>query len=200
VRIGDEKLNARFFQKPVIARIEGTLGQPDATRIASEMFAIIVFRNLDLGAFGFVIAHQRQKAVRRTTSDDFQEARVLQFFEAANDVAVIFVLKHLAAFVEMPLIHAGCRVKILRFSLRALDFFISQFTKLVEMLDIPFLQERIAQHFAQWRRHGHRQAKRHAFVAERLKRLEERNIRFADGFVQPVFFQKVRVFRMSHKR
>ena len=67
----------------------------------------------------------------------------------------------------------------------------------LEMAQVAFLQERIAQHRAERRGERHREAMRHVFLRQPPQHAEERKVGFGQRFKKPVFLEKIFVFRVS---
>ncbi len=200
VRVTDEKANAGFMQIRVIARIEGAFSQPDTTRRPVEMLDVVRSRDLYLSPLGSLVRHERQKAMRRAAGDDFEVSRILQITEPFDDIAFVLSIKDFAAFIEMTPVHQRRRVEVRRLFPRPLNFLIGQFTELLDVPDITLLKQLVAQHLAQRRRHRHRQPKLHPFISQVVECHEQRDICLADRFIEPVFFEKVGIFGMAHKR
>ena len=69
-----------------------------------------------------------------------------------------------------------------------LDFEFGEFFELSQVVAVALLQQGIAQHRHQGRRHAHGHFKVNAVALETLKNLQQRNVGFRDGFVEPFFF------------
>jgi hypothetical protein len=65
---------------------------------------------------------------------------------------------------------------------------------------VTILQQRVGKHLAQRRRQAERDARLDAVQQTAFEDLQERQVGFADGLKEPVFFQKFRVFGMAHVR
>ena len=65
---------------------------------------------------------------------------------------------------------------------------------------VTVLQQRVQQHRAQRRRKRHRQARLHAVALPAFHHLDQRDVSFGDGLEEPVFLQKLLVFRMADER
>ena len=68
------------------------------------------------------------------------------------------------------------------------------------MMHVAILQQRVGEHLAERRRQPQRDARPHAVHHAAFEDLQERQVGFADGFKEPVFFEEFRVFRMTHER
>ena len=68
------------------------------------------------------------------------------------------------------------------------------------MPDIAFAQEIVLQHRAQGGRERHRELERNVVVHQPSHHLQERDVSFGDRLEQPVFFQKMFMFRMPNER
>jgi hypothetical protein len=159
VCINDEPADISLLQKLVDARRVGTFGQPDAARIAAETFAIVVPRDHDLRADGLrIFGHQRQVAVRGAAGDDLELARVLEFLERGQKIAVVLIDENMPAILEPVQVEPGELVELV-VPLGAVDFLVRQFDRLVDGADITVLQKLVTEHRGQWRRDRHGQAK-----------------------------------------
>ena len=68
------------------------------------------------------------------------------------------------------------------------------------MADVAILQQRIAEHRRQRRRHRHGQPPIDAVALQALEHFQQRDVRFGDGLVEPIFFEEILVFGMAHER
>ncbi len=196
VGVDDEPADFRLLQKLVDARRVGAFRQPDAARIAPEAFAVVVARDHDLRPDRLgVLGHQRQVAVRRAAGDDFEFARVLEFAESGEQVAVILVDENVAAIFQPVQVEPGELVELV-VALGAVDFLVGQLDRLVDAADIAVLQKLVAQHRGQRRRDRHGQPEIAAVVEQSVHHVDERNVGFRDGLIQPVFLEKLVVLGM----
>ena len=81
-----------------------------------------------------------------------------------------------------------------------MDFLFREFDEAFEVALVTVLQQRIEQHGAKRGRERERQARVHAVAQPAVHDLNQRDVGFGDGFKEPVFLQKLVVFRMAHKR
>ena len=65
---------------------------------------------------------------------------------------------------------------------------------------VTLAQQRIEQHRAKRRRKRERQPRVNAVALPAFQNLDERDVGFGDGLEEPVFLQKLFVFRMAHER
>src|SRR5205823_11979601 len=97
----EEKSDVLGREIPVDTRRIAALRQPDAARIASEMHAVVRAGDLDLRLDRLGMDHQRQKTVRRSTSNDLDRAGVLKPLERPDDVALVAIVEEAAQVTEM---------------------------------------------------------------------------------------------------
>ncbi len=80
------------------------------------------------------------------------------------------------------------------------DLFFRKLNPLFDISDIAGLQKLISKHRYQWGSQRHGYAEIDTFVDLFVKDVDERNVGFGNCLKEPVFFQKLAVFRMTDKR
>jgi len=144
--------------------------------------------------------HRKREQQRTESSDDGEESREPSVPSGAEGILC-------QAEEEQSLRNAlfglppRCRQLIeMLFPMRAVGFSLGQFNEAFEMAQIAVLKQWIQQHRAKGWRQGESQAHLHSIVVPALQNLQQRNIRFSDGFEEPVLFKESLVLRMTHKR
>ena len=199
VGVDDEPADFGLLEEFVDAGGVGAFGEPDAAGVASEAFAVVVAGDHDLGADGLgVLGHEREVAVGGAAGDDFEFAGVLEFAEGGEEVAVVAVDEDVAAVFEAVEVEPGEFVKLV-VALGAVDFLVGELDGAVEDADVAVLEEFVAQHGGQRRRDRHGEAEVAVVVDEAVHHVDERNVGFRDGLVEPVFFEELVVFRMPNE-
>jgi len=145
-----------FLQKLFDARHIGAFGQPDAARVATETFAVVIASDHDLGADRFrIIGHQRQVTVCRSAGDDPRACqRSWNLRNALMRLRPYLSTKTSRQFSRPVMIEPGQFVESL-IETRAVDFLTAKLEEFVERADVAILQERIHEHRAQGRRDRH---------------------------------------------
>jgi hypothetical protein len=180
------------------AVVKPALRQPDAARPAPERARIGGGAGGDLRAAGRRTAHQRQKAVRGIAGQDLQTAVVLQLAERSQQIAAppVDEIGHAA---KALLIVPGQSTER-RAGGVATHLAVGQLAQAPQVPPIAHPQQIVVQHGGQRRRDRHGDAIGDALGAQPIESLQQRHVRFADGFEQPVLFQKVVVLRVTHER
>jgi hypothetical protein len=146
-----------------------------------------------------VLRHQRQVTVRRAAGDDLQLARVLEFLERGQQIALVLVVENVPAILQPVQVKPRQLVELV-VTLRAVDFLVRQLDALVHRADITVLQQLVAQHRGQRRRDRHGQAEIAAVIQQPVHHVDQRDIRLRDRLVEPVLLKKLVVFGMPDKR
>jgi hypothetical protein len=133
-------------------------------------------------------------------SDNLQYTFVLEISKRIDQIPIVTMLPKFPSRTKGFEIHVCDGSKFVGLAPGAINFFFSQRDKLLEMLCIPFLEERINQHFAERRRNIHREARSSTRFMQVLKNIDKREVNFSDCFVKPILFQKLRVLRVAHER
>ena len=82
----------------------------------------------------------------------------------------------------------------------ALDLLRGESDHSLEMAQVSLLEQLVAEHRAERRRERHRQPEGDAVVGQPPHHAQERQVRFGDGFEEPVFLEKILVLRMPDER
>src|SRR5439155_20214556 len=82
------------------------------------------------------------------------------------------------------------------FPMCTMDFPFGQIDQSFEMPQVTLLQQGIQEHRAKRWRKRESQAYLHSILAPALQNLQQWNIRFSDGFEEPVLFEKSLVLRI----
>jgi len=133
-----------------------------------------------------------------STGDDFQDASVLKFSKCGNEVPMVAVTKKMTAVVETVVIKVCERVEG-RVLFCPVQFFACQFKLLFESVDITILKEGVAQHRTEGRGHRHGKPEVDPVPNESFHHVEQGEIGFRDGLIQPVLLQKFGIFRVADK-
>ena len=99
---------------------------------------------------------------------------------------------------EPAKIHFGQTVEV-RLPTSPVQLFPNQGDEVVDVADIAVLQQGIGKHGSEGGRNRHGQAPVDAIAFEALEHLEERNVGFSNGFVEPIFLEEVVILRMPHE-
>ena len=97
---------------------------------------------------------------------------------------------------EALVIHLGQGV-VFGLPAGAFQLLAGQGDEVVDVADVAVLQQRIAEHGGQGGRDGHGQPPVAAVAFEAVEDVQERNVRFGDGLVEPVFFEEIVVLRVT---
>src|SRR5262245_25731634 len=97
---------------------------------------------------------------------------VEEVFEAAQQIVAIVVYEHFTGAEKTLMIHLSERLK-LRFKARAFDFLARKSDEIIEVTGIPILQQRIAEHRRQRRRHRHGEPPIDAITFQSCKDFEQ---------------------------
>ncbi len=146
-----------------------------------------------------IIFHQREEPVGRAAGDDLEIARILEFFEGIDQVAMVLVLENVADAQQTVVVEPRQLVES-RVVFRALDFLPAQLEQFIHIPHVTLLQERVQKHIRQRRGHRHRQAEIHAVPQHAVHHLNERHVSLRDRLVEPVFLEEFLMLRMAHKR
>ncbi len=199
VRVREKVADARIAQQLVDSRRVAALGQPDALRPFAEVPLELAATDLDLGMDRVPVdGHEREEAVRRSAGDDFELAGLEETAETVDDVVAVLIDEHLACPQEAAVVHVG-QVIELRLPAGALNLLAGQGDEVVDVADIAVLQKRVGQHGGQGWGDGHGQAPVGAVALQAVESFQKRNVRLGNGFVEPVFFEKIVVFGMADK-
>ena len=199
MRVDEEVANAAIAQDFIDARSVAALRQPDALRPFAEVAFELPAADLDLGLDGVPVhVHQRQEAVRGPAGDDLQLAGLEEAAKAVEHVVVVLLDEHVAGPLETVVVHVG-QVMEFRLPAGAVDFLGGQGDQVVDVADVAVLQQRIAEHGRQRRRDRHGQPPVGPVAFQAVHHFQQRNVRFRDGLVEPVFFEEIVVFRMADK-
>ncbi|GIX43979.1 MAG: hypothetical protein KatS3mg130_0387 [Candidatus Sumerlaea sp.] len=137
--------------------------------------------------------------MRRAARNNLELSGVLKGFEALNDVALILIHKHPATFGELAQVHLRQWVK-LGLETCPDTLFLGQFDETFDVADVTRLKEVVREHGHQRRRETHGEAKIYAIPHKAVHHIEQRNIRFGDCLVEPVFLKEILVLGMANKR
>ena len=161
---------------------------------------VVVACDLDLGADGLrKFAHEGKKSVSGSAGNDFENAGVLEFAEGVDEVAVVVVAKEGTAVVEALVVELGEGVES-GIVTGTVQFFGGEFQLFFQTVDVAILEEGIAEHGAEGWGHRHGESKINSIPNEAFHHIEEGQIGFGDGFVEPIFFEKLWVLGMPDKR
>ena len=97
------------------------------------------------------------------------------------------------------MIHVGELVE-LRLPAGALDLLGGKRNQVVDVPDVAILQQRIAEHGGQRRRHRHGHPPLDAVAFQAIEDFQQRDVGLGDGFVKPIFFEEIVVLRMPDER
>ena len=198
MRLKDEEMDVIFGENGINAWYKSTFRQPDTARCTSKMFFVVRNGDADLGASRFVSGHEREEAVCGTACDDFEGTFILELFENRDDLTVPFFIEEALCFTE--LIRGASSGIVERRALFCDFLFLCEFFEFVEVSRVAFLKEWIGEHFAERWRHAHGKSPTDVVIREATHHSQERDISFCHGFKQPVFLEKIGIFRMSDKR
>ena len=200
VGIENEPADFGFLEVVFYSWVVGAFGQPDTAGIAPETLVVVVACDLDLGADGLrKFAHEGKKSVSGSAGNDFENASVLEFAEGVDEVAVVVVAKEGTAVVEALVVELGEGVES-GIVTGAVQFFGGEFQLFFEAVDVAILEEGIAEHGAEGWGHRHSESKINSIPNEAFHHIEEGQIGFGDGFVEPIFFEEFWVLGMPDKR
>jgi hypothetical protein len=141
-----------------------------------------------LGAARFHSGDEREEAVRRGAGHDLADARRLQFTKTADEVLLIDFVPEFGGAAQMLAIHARGGGKLARVESRAGDLFFGERGEVFEMACVASLQQRIGEHLAERGREVQGETRASARRLQRREHVEQRQVDFGDGFVEPVFF------------
>ena len=116
--------------------------------------------------------------------------------KAVEQIVVVLLDKDVPAALEAVVVHVGQTVEF-RLPAGAFDLLAGQGDEVVDMAQVAILQQRIAEHGGQRRRDRHGQPPIAAVALEAVEDVQERDVRFGDGFVEPVFFKEIVVLGMA---
>ena len=198
VRVREKIFYPRLLQDLIESRVEPALGKPDPPRFPSQMFFMLLHGDLDLCPYRLLILHERQKSVGRTARDDLELSQVLELPERRHQVASVLFLEQGQRVPEKVPVHVRQRAE-LGLVLCPLNLLFGQFDQFADMPDIALLEERVREHRNEGRREAHGDAEVNAVRYQAVKNINKRNIGLGYRFIQPVFFQELIMFGMSHK-
>jgi len=112
---------------------------------------------------------------------------------------MVAITKKMKAVVETVVIKARERVEG-GVIFCPVQFFACEFNLLFESVDITILKEGVAQHRTEGRGHRHGEPEVDPVADESFHHVEQGEIGFRDGLIQPVFLEKFRIFRVADKR
>ena len=200
MRVHEEVLQAGVFQQLIEALHVTALGQPDAFGPFAEVPLEFPTADLNLSAASvFVDYHQRHETMRGGAGHDFELAGLKEAPKAVEEVVAVLIDEHLAGAREAVVIHLGQRMKLRR-PAGAFQFLVGEGDEVVEMADVAILQQRIGEHGGQRRRDGHGETPVHAVAFKTVEHLQQGDVRFGNGFVEPILFEEILVFGMANER
>ena len=82
----------------------------------------------------------------------------------------------------------------------ALDFLPGEADQSFEVAQVSLLEQLVAEHRAEGRGERHREFECHAVVRQPAHHAQERQIGLGDGFEEPIFLEKILVFRVPNER
>jgi hypothetical protein len=176
----------------------GAFGQPNTLGIATEAAPVVIARGQYLSANGgWVAGEQREQGVGGGGSDDFEQPGVLKVAEGADQVSAHRVPGG-AQFEKAPIIIIG-QVPESGFPMGAIRFALGESDLGLEGSLVASAQERVLQHGAQGRTEGQGESTPDAIMLPSAKDLEQREVTFGDGLVEPGFLEESFVLRMAHE-
>ena len=171
-----------------------------AARAAPEDARVRAHRHGQLGVQAFLVDRQdREIAVRGPAGNDLKMPRLEQRAEGARDVVPV-LLDETSAQVRVAFtveLHHGLEVRIAH---GALELFVEHRQAVVQITQVPLLQQRIGHHGQQRRGERHRDAIGHAVACQTFEDVEQGQVGLGQRFEEPVFLKKAFVFRVAHKR
>jgi len=153
--------------------------------------------DLDLGAHGIRVQHERQEPVGRTAGDDLQLSQVLELLKGRNEVPSVLLLEDVPRIPEHVPVHVGDGVE-LRLVFRAHDLLLGKLDQFGDVPDVAVLEQRIREHGDERGRQAHGDAEIHAVMHQSVVNINKRNVGLGDRFEEPVLFQELVVLGMPH--
>src|SRR2546423_248168 len=136
--------------------------------------------------------------MRGGTGDYLDESRILKAPESGDEIGLIRIIGLPSLFEAFPVKHRE-RVHGL-VPARSMNFLIRQIEQPFEVPLVTSAQERVIKHGAEGGREGERKAELEFIALPAFKQLEQGQVALGDGFVQPIFLEKLLVLRMADKR
>ena len=176
------------------------LRQPDAHRITSETFSIIIAadQNLSPHRLGTKL-HEWKKAVRRRTGDNLQHAILLELRKSADHVAPDLVEIKIPSGDKVIGIKTRQFVE-LRIACRPFNFEPRQFDTTIEIPLGAMLEKRISQHGAKRWSHCQSQSNRNVLRVESPENAQQGNVGLDNSLKEPILLMKLLVFGVPNKR
>ena len=83
---------------------------------------------------------------------------------------------------------------------RAMELLAGQFDQFFESVDVAVLEKRIPHHGAERRGQRHGETEGDSIPNQSLHHVQQGQVSFGDGFVEPILLEKFRVFRVPDER
>src|SRR5258705_7925946 len=137
--------------------------------------------------------------MRGCRGDDFKRAAFPQFAKRGKQIAFVFIDKETPGFAKYFEIKF-CEVAELWVIAVPFLFTVSEIDQEVEMPHVAFAKQFVLQHCAERRRDRHGQLERHTLIDQALHHAQQWDVTLGHRLEEPVFFEKMLMFRMTNER